>query len=149
MRIRPISYRQAALFINEHHRHHKAPQGMKWAIAAEDDDHIVGVATCGRPVGRNIDDGFTCEITRVCTDGTYNACSILYGACARIAREMGYRRIITYTLASEHGTSVKAAGFAYDGIAGGEHWTGERDRGQDIPHEMKLRWSKEWPWKIK
>ena len=101
---------------------------------------LVGVATCGRPVGRHFDDGITCEITRVCTDGTRNACSMLYGACCRIAKEMGYDRIITYTLQSEDGASLKAANFTNDGEAGGTHWTGERDRNQEIPHEMKTRW---------
>ena len=94
---------------------------------------------CGRPVARKLDDGFTLEINRVCTDGTRNACSMLYGACVRIAREMGYHKVITYILESENGASVKAANFKDCGIAGGKHWTGERDKGQAIPSEMKRR----------
>lgn len=104
---------------------------------------MVGCAVCGRPVSRYLDDGITCEINRLCTDGTYNACSMLYGACCRIAKEMGYKTIITYTLQSENGSSLKASNFVCEGIKGGTHWTGERDKGQPIPNEMKLKWSKE------
>lgn len=140
MKIKPISYKVASEFINLHHRHHNAPQGMKWAIGCFNDSEMVGVATCGRPVSRMFDDGETCEITRVCTDGTKNACSMLYGASCRIAKEMGYSRIITYTLKSEDGASLKASNFVNDGEAGGTHWTGIRNKGQSIPHEMKTRW---------
>lgn len=101
---------------------------------------MVGVAICGRPVSRHLDDGVTCEINRVCTDGTRNACSMLYGACCRVAKEMGYEKVITYILESENGASLKASNFTCEGVAGGEFWTGKRNRGQDIPHEMKTRW---------
>lgn len=104
---------------------------------------MVGCAVCGRPVARYYDDGFTCEINRVCTDGTKNACSFLYGACSRVAKAMGYRRIITYTLESENGASLKASNFINEGVAGGTHWTGARNRGQKIPAEMKLRWCRD------
>lgn len=95
---------------------------------------------CGRPVSRRLDDCFTLEINRVCTDGTRNACSMLYGACVRIAKAMGYKKVITYILESEDGASVKASNFKYDGVAGGTHWTGKRNKGQDIPSEMKKRY---------
>ena len=98
---------------------------------------------CGRPVARYYDDGITLEINRVCTNGKRNACSMLYGACCRIAKEMGYTKVITYTLASEDGASLKASNFKCEGIAGGVKWTGSRDRGQNIPHELKKRWVKE------
>ena len=91
-------------------------------------------------MSRYLDDGKTLEINRVCTDGTKNACSMLYGACVRIAKNMGYERVITYTLRSEDGASVKASNFICDGEAGGTHWTGKRNRQQNIPHEMKNRW---------
>ena len=67
---------------------------------------------------------------------------MLYGACARIARNMGYEKIITYILESENGASLKASNFTCEGIAGGTHWTGARDKGQGIPKEMKQRWVK-------
>lgn len=108
-----------------------------------DEDELIGVAVCGRPVSRYLDNGLTCEINRLCVkEGYYNACSQLYGACCRIAKEMGYEVILTYTLESENGASLKAANFVYDGIAGGKCWTGIRNKGQQIPHEMKKRWIK-------
>ena len=140
--IKPISFKSASEYVNTYHRHHNAPRGNKFCIGCYLDTSLVGVAICGRPVGRFLDDGLTCEITRVCTDGTPNACSKLYGACCRIAKEMGYVKIITYILESENGASVKASNFVCEGIAGGTHWTGIRDKGQNIPHEMKTRWVK-------
>ena len=101
---------------------------------------MVGCAVSGRPVSRHLDDGLTCEVNRLCTDGTRNACSMLYGAVCRVAKAMGYKRVITYILQSEDGASLKASNFVCEGIAGGTHWTGERNRGQKMPHEMKTRW---------
>lgn len=140
LKIIPCTLQQAADFVNKYHRHHNASVGCKFCIAVADDKEVHGVAICGRPVSRYFDDGFTLEILRVCTDGTKNACSMLYGACCRIAKTMGYCDIYTYTLVSEDGASLKASNFGNEGEAGGTHWTGERDRGQDIPNEMKQRW---------
>lgn len=140
MEIKPITLRQASDFVNKNHRHHKATVGHKFSIGLFDGDRMVGCAVCGRPVGRYLDDGLTCEINRLCTDGTKNACSMLYGACCRVAKEMGYYKIITYILESEDGASLKASNFVCEGKAGGTHWTGERNKGQDIPREMKTRW---------
>lgn len=111
LRTVPITYRRACRFITEHHRHHKSPQGMKFAIGVEDDGRLCGVAIVGRPVSRIFDDGFTAEITRSCTDGTPHVNSMLYGACRAAAKAMGYRRIVTYTEESESGASLKGAGF--------------------------------------
>ena len=143
MKIVPITFRYAQQFVKDYHRHNPNVVGCKFAIGCQGDDGIVGVAICGRPVSRHLDDGKTLEINRVCTDGTRNACSMLYGACCRIAREMVYQKIITYTLQSEDGTSVKASNFTCDGEAGGTHWTGARNRGQNIPYEMKVRWHRD------
>ena len=141
MRIAPTTFKAASNYINQFHRHHKASIGCKFCISVVGDDgQLHGVAVCGRPVSRHFDDGETLEINRVCTDGTFNACSMLYGACCRIAREMGYRKVITYILESENGASLKASNFICEGEAGGTHWTGRRNRGQDIPAEMKTRW---------
>lgn len=142
MEIRPITLREASEYINENHRHHNATVGCKFAIGCFVGDKMVGCAVCGRPVSRYLDNGLTLEINRVCTDGTRNACSMLYGACCRIAKAMGYCKVITYTLCSEPGASLRASNFADAGIAGGTHWTGKRDRGQQIPCEMKRRWEK-------
>lgn len=141
MKISPITFKAASAYINQHHRHHKASVGCKFCISVVDDNgHLHGVAVCGRPVSRHLDDGETLEINRVCTDGERNACSMLYGACCRIAKEMGYSKVITYILASENGASLKASNFICEGEAGGTHWTGSRNRGQAIPAEMKTRW---------
>ena len=140
MRIQPITFRQASEFINKHHRHHKATVGCKFCVGLFDGEKLVGCAVSGRPVSRHLDDGLTCEINRLCTDGTPNACSMLYGASCRVAKAMGYKKVITYILESENGASLKASNFVCEGLAGGTHWTGERNRGQDIPKEMKTRW---------
>lgn len=143
MRIAPITFKEASAYINQHHRHHKATIGCKFCISVVGDDgQLHGVAVCGRPVSRHLDDGVTLEINRVCTDGARNACSMLYSACCRIAKAMGYKKVITYILESENGASLKASNFVCEGGAGGTHWTGSRNRGQDIPAEMKTRWGR-------
>ncbi len=144
MIIKPITFKQACEFINKHHRHHNATIGCKFCVGLYEDDKIIGCAVCGRPVSRHLDDGLICEINRVCVlDGHRNACSMLYGACCRIAKNMGYKTVITYTLQSECGSSLKASNFICDGQAGGTHWTGKRNKGQNIPYEMKYRWVKQ------
>ncbi len=100
------------------HRHNRPTLGAIFCVGVAVDS-VRGVAIVGRPVARRLDDGLTVEILRVCTDGTRNACSMLYGACRRIARAMGYQRVMTYTLPQEGGASLKAAGFTFDGDAGG------------------------------
>ncbi len=142
MEIIPVTFKAACEFVNAYHRHHKAPQGHKYSLAVCLNEKIVGVAIVRRPVSRYLDDGKTLEITRLCTNGTKNACSKLYGASSRIAKEMGYKSIITYTLISENGASLKASGFTNEGKAGGLHWTGVRNKRQAIPAEFKFRWRK-------
>lgn len=141
MEIRPITYRCAAEYVNRNHRHHKAAVGCKFCIGVFDETGSMhGAAMCGRPVSRMLDDGLTCEINRVCTDGSRNGCSMLYGACCRVAKAMGYKRIVTYILESENGASLKASNFTCEGVAGGPEWGGRRGTGKDGPHEMKTRW---------
>ena len=111
LRLRPISLRDANEYVRQHHRHHKPVAGHKFSIGCEADGELVGVIIAGRPVSRYLDDGFTLEVTRLCTNGAKNACSFLYGAAARAAAAMGYKRIITYTLESENGASLRASGF--------------------------------------
>lgn len=142
--IKPISLKSANEYVLQHHRHHKPTVGHKFSISCVNEDgKICGVAICGRPVSRHLDNGAILEINRLCTDGTKNACSILYGACARIAKEMGYEKVVTYILASENGASLKASGFVCEGEAGGEMWAGKRSgRDNGVPKEKKTRWSK-------
>lgn len=124
MKIRPITFKSACDFVAVNHRHHSPPQGHKFSIACySDDGQLIGVAICGRPVARHLDDGMTLEVTRLCTDGTYNACSMLYGAAARIAKDMGYQKIITYILESESGASLKASGWEYAASSPGGEWS--------------------------
>lgn len=114
MRIVPVTLEQANDFVRRFHRHNKPVLGSKFAIGVKEGEQLVGVAIVGRPVARLLDDGLTAEITRVCTDGTRNACSMLYGACRKAAKAMGHERIFTYTLPEEGGASLRAAGFVLD-----------------------------------
>ncbi len=143
LRLKPISLREANAYVKENHRHHKPVVGHKFSIGCEADGKLVGVVIVGRPVSRYLDNGWTLEVTRLCTDGTRNACSFLYGAAARAAVAMGYERIITYTLDTETGSSLKAAGWKCDGPAGGICWTGKRKpTDQQYPAQMKMRYEK-------
>ena len=139
----PISLREANAFVERNHRHHKGVTGHKFSIGCTRDGELVGVAIMGRPVSRYLDDGLTLEVNRLCTTGAENACSMLYGAAARAARAMGYQKIITYTLDTEPGTSLRAAGWQCAGPAGGERWTGKRRPAADLyPPQKKLRYEK-------
>lgn len=141
LEIRPIHLREAKDFVKKYHRHNIPPVGGKFAVSCYEGDRICGVAICGRPTAYRLDNGITLEIYRNCTDGTRNACSKLYGVCLRIANNMGYKKVITYTLKSECGASLKAANFVFAGEAGGIAWTGTRKRDYYIsPEEMKNRW---------
>ncbi len=144
MKIKPISLKDANAYVTVYHRHHKAVRGCKFCISLVDkNNNIGGVAICGRPVSRYYDDGVTLEINRLCTNGAKNACSMLYGACVRIAKGMGYKKVITYILESENGASLKASNFVCEGVAGGVMWTGKRSgRDNGVPKEMKTRWAK-------
>lgn len=141
LELQPISFEEASEFIRRHHRHHLPPVGWKYGIAVNDGDKVVGVVTVGRPVARMLDNGWTLEVTRCCTDGTPNACSMLYAAAWRAARALGYRRLITYTLASEAGISVKAAGWRVIGKTDGGSWDRpSRRRIDKAPTQIKMLW---------
>lgn len=119
----PISLKSANAYVSEYHRHHKPTVGHKFSIAVALDEKIVGVAIIGRPVARMLDNGWTLEVNRVCTDGTRNACSILYAHAWKAAKAMGYNRLITYTLPEEGGASLRGAAFRFVGAAGGGDWS--------------------------
>jgi hypothetical protein len=141
LRVQPIGLRAANDFVARLHRHHGPTRGHKFSISVMD-EHVVlhGVAIAGRPVARHLDDGLTLEVLRVCTDGTPNACSMLYGAVARAGRAMGYERVITYTLTTEPGTSLRAAGWHVDKDVRAESWSrADRPRADQII-TTKLRW---------
>ena len=140
LELTPIKQAEAQFFINTHHRHHKAPVGSIFQIACSKDDAVVGVIMVGRPVSRNLDNGWTLEVTRCCTDGTKNACSILYSAAWRVTKSLGYKKLITYILKSETGSSLKAVGWKCVGECGGGSWSRkERPRIDTHPLQIKLK----------
>ena len=139
LEIVPIDFSEASAFIERVHRHHKAPVGHKFSLGLSDGEKIVGVATIGRPVARILDDGWTLEVNRLCTDGTPNACSKLYAAAWRVSKNMGYRKLITYILDTESGVSLSAAGWKCIGKRGGGSWSvPSRPRVDKHPTQGKL-----------
>ena len=112
LRLVPVSFADACAFVADHHRHHRAPVGMKYCVGVATGDGVLrGVAIVGRPVARCFDDGRTLEVLRTATDATFNANSCLYGAAWRAAKALGYTRLITYTQVGESGASLRAAGY--------------------------------------
>jgi hypothetical protein len=109
--LQPIALREARRFIADHHRHSVPPRGWLFGVALVEAEQLIAVGVAGRPTGRGLQDGRTIEVTRVCSLGSPNACSRVYGALCRAAAALGYQRAISYTLASEAGTSLRAAGF--------------------------------------
>ena len=141
LRAVPVDLAEANAFVKTLHRHHPPVQGHKFSIGASDGEKIVGVAIVGRPVARLRDDGMALEVTRLCTDGTRNACSFLYGAAARAAFALGYQRIGTYTLPAEGGASLRASGWKLIGERGGNPWNRKNRPRVDLnPGQKKLLW---------
>jgi hypothetical protein len=139
----PITLEEANAFVHAHHRHLKPVRGCACVVGVAKDDEIVGVAIVGRPKARLAQDGWTAEINRVATDGTRDACSMLYGACWRAARALGYRKLITYTLPLEGGASLRAAGFRVVAETRGGSWSrSARPRVDLHPTQAKLRWER-------
>jgi len=139
MTIVPVFQDEAFAFIQRHHRHHKKPVGSVFQIGVSDGEKVVGVAVVGRPASRMVQDGFTLEVTRLCTDGTKNACSMLYAACWRATKALGYRKLGTYILNTEPGTSLYAAGWKLIGERGGGSWSvPSRPRVDKHPLQKKL-----------
>lgn len=137
----PITLREANAFVELHHRHHGPSRGCICTLAVSSDDVVRGVAIVGRPVARRLQDSWTAEVTRVCTDGTPNACSMLYGAAWRAVKALGYRRLVTYTLPEEGGASLRAAGWRCIGEAGGGNWNKKsRPRVDSDLQQTKFRW---------
>jgi hypothetical protein len=122
MILRPCELSEASAFVTRLHRRHRKPVGHRFSLKSVLDGVTVGVVIVGRPVSRHQQDGETVEITRLCTDGTANACSFLIGAAKRAARALGYRRMISYTLDSEPGAAWKASGMEQTGTVSGAAW---------------------------
>jgi hypothetical protein len=145
LKIIPLELRDLNELVARLHRHHKPVQGHRFSIGVELGGKTVGGASVGRPTARLTDQRTVLEVTRLVTDGTKNACSALYAAAARIGKELGYKRIQTFILDSETGTSLKAAGWKFEQESGGGDWTRESkpNRRQDQPQCRKQRWGKE------
>lgn len=139
----PITQKEANAFVKKHHRHHKPVVGSVFQIACAVDEKVVGVVIVGRPVARKIDNGWTLEVNRLCTDGTKNVCSMLYQAAWRVSKNMGYKRLVTYILNSENGVSLYASGWKCLGEAGGGNWNVKsRPRVDTTHHQRKLLFEK-------
>lgn len=135
----PMKLEEANAFVAEHHRHHRAVVGHKFSLGCRSSDGVlVGVCIVGRPVSRHRDNGATLEVTRLCTDGTRNACSFLYGAAARATFALGFSRIGTYILASENGSSLRASGWRLIGQTPGRSWS-VPSRPRDDKHPLGQR----------
>ena len=142
--IGPCTLRDASAFIGREHRHHPPTRGHKASLAVRDEvGTLRGVAVIGRPVSRALDQAGHIEVTRVATDGTANACSMLYGAARRLGVALGYppHKVITYTLAEESGVSLRAAGWVRVAEVRGESWNRPgRTRVDSAPTTAKVRW---------
>ena len=154
LELRPITLRAARRFVGEHHSHNLPPKAWLFGTSVVTAGELVGVAMAGRPNARHLDDGLAVEITRTCTVGTPNACSMLYGALAGAAKRLGYRVAWTYTLAEECAACVRAAGFRKDAeVPGadprgwersGRSWTNLDLFGERIPTDRaKVRWRRD------
>lgn len=144
LRVAPLSLRQANDLVEKLHRHHKPVTGHRFSIAALDGDKLVGAIIVGRPVARGCDPYNVAEVTRLVTDGTKNACSLLYSAAARAAKAMGFTEIQTYILASESGISLKASGWTRANEVRGRSWNtpgGHQGRDESLI-TPKVRWIK-------
>lgn len=140
---KPIELKDANAYVQRFHRHHPPVYRDKFRLSAFDGEKVVGVVQVGRPVSRVLDDGKTVEVVRLCNDGTRNVCSFLYSKVARIAKEMGYERIITYILEDENGYSLKASGWEFCYISKGHKWTcPSRPRQTIAPDCNKQLWQK-------
>ena len=143
----PITLRAANEFISLHHRHHRGSHAHRFAVSVRDRSGVLcGVAIAGNPIAKALNDGATIEVTRSCTDGTRNANSMLYGAIWRAARALGYTRMITYTMAGESGSSLRAIGMRIDGTTEGRPWSRpKRRREATYPVSQKTRWTLNLP----
>lgn len=146
LRVVPLTLAQANELVARLHRHHKPAQGHRFSLGAELDGTLVGAVIVGRPVARMADTYRTAEVTRLVTDGSRNACSILYAAAARAAQAMGFDRIQTFILAEEPGTSLRAAGWRFEIESDGGDWNHSAQyagtRRTDQPMTAKQRWAK-------
>ena len=142
----PMKFKNAAAFIADNHRHNKAPAGAMYCVGAAHEDRVVGVAMVGRPVSRHLDDGKTLEVVRCCVlaDAPKGTCSFLYARCRKAVQALGWGKLLTYTLQSESGASLRGAGWVIDAELKPNSVSGWQTRpgraAQTVVAEAKLRW---------
>ena len=158
IRLAPIDHVEVNQFVQQHHRHNAMLRFQQFYLSIRDTkDKLRGVALMRTPIASPTGAAFVdaLEVTRCCTDGVKNGCSMLYGACSRIAQALGYKRIITYTLTTESGASLKASGFEIEHTTVPKPhitWNTRPDRHPQlvtgmvdvIPLGIKYRWSKHY-----
>ncbi len=146
MVIRPLTLKQANALVTTLHRHHKPCRGHRFSVGCFEGDRLLGAAIVGRPVAAAVSQYEVAEVSRLVTDGSKNVCSFLYSACARVCREMGFKKIQTYILESEPGTSLIASGWSFETNTQGRDWNNGKRKGtrrSDQPMCNKARWSKQ------
>jgi hypothetical protein len=142
----PINQKEAKEFVSNFHRHNKPPTGAIFCVAASNGTQLIGVAIVGRPVARSLDDGQTLEVTRCCVvnEAPKGACSFLYARCWQAAKALGWQKLITYTLQSESGSSLRGAGWKLIAElkgSNGKGWTNRPGREwQPVTGQAKFRW---------
>ena len=145
VRIVPLTLKAANEYVEREHRHHKRVLSHRFSIGAVIDGRLVGAAIVGRPVARGTNQYGVAEVTRLVTDGSYNACSALYAAAARAARAMGFEKIQTFILEEEPGTSLKASGWEFESTSDGGSWDTPTRQARRVvnPTGPKQKWSKD------
>ena len=146
LEICPLTIKEMNALVLRLHRHHKPVQGHRFSLGVKSNGILVGACSVGRPVARELNQYRIAEVTRLVTDGTKNACSILYAAAARTCLAMGFDSIQTYILESESGTSLKASGWSFDGVTQAKGWNCNvrKGRREDQPMCAKQRWVKKF-----
>lgn len=148
----PLTLPQANALVAKWHRHHHPLRIHRFSIGLTNDEgELIGAAIMQKPASASSDQHLTLEVARLVVnpslpprgDGHANAaCSRLYGACARIAKEMGFERIQTFILDTEPGTSLKAAGWTLDRRTKWSKWDHRADgrlRRDELAQD-KQRW---------
>jgi len=142
----PMTLSEAIRFVGSFHRHNKPPRGGLFAVGCSDGKNLVGVAIVGRPVARALDNGETAEVIRCCVvEGSQKGtCSFLYSRCWQAARALGWSKLVTYTLQSESGASLRGAGWRVVAELKPRKENGWQSRPgrewQEVVGQAKLRW---------
>jgi hypothetical protein len=144
VKVVPITISAARVYVEVNHSHLHAPVGGLFALSIVEGEAIVCVAVVGRPVARMLQNGTTCEVTRLCSSGTPHAASMALAACARAAVALGYTRIVSSTILGESGTCYRAAGWRPVAIGSGGEWFRESHPGHStrevVQPGRKVRW---------